>query len=85
MLSSFLARWAALPPRVRTAASCGTFAIVLVAIVAGVVAGRPHVALFATPLHAEQLAEVQDRLASWCVAFVPTADNVTVDGSRRCR
>src|SRR5665213_3706961 len=83
MLATFLSRWAALPPRIRTASTCALIGIVFVAIVAGIVAGRPHVALFATPLHAEQLAEVEDRLASWAVPFVPSADNVTVDASRR--
>lgn len=83
MLPTLLSRWGALSPRVRTATTCAAFAIVFVAVVAGIVAGRPHVALFATPLHAEQLAEVEDRLASWGVPFVPTADNVTVDASRR--
>ena len=39
--------------------------------------------LFATPLHAEQLSEVEERLASWNVAFTPTADNVVVDARRR--
>jgi len=83
MLPAVLSRWAALPPRVRAASISALFAIAFVAIVAAIVAGRPHVALFATPLHPEQLAEVQDRLASWGVAFVPTADNVTVDASHR--
>jgi flagellar M-ring protein FliF len=39
--------------------------------------------LFATPLHPEQLSEVEERLASWNVAFTPVADNVIVDTSRR--
>ncbi len=83
MLASALSRWNALSPRVRGASTFAVVAIVLVTIVVGVVAGRPHVALFATPLHAEQVAEVQERLASWNVAFVPSSDNVTVDASQR--
>jgi flagellar M-ring protein FliF len=40
-------------------------------------------ALFATPLHPEQLTEVQERLADWNVPFTPTADNVLVENRRR--
>ncbi len=42
-----------------------------------------RVELFATALHSEQLAEVQERLASWNVVFTPTADNVLVPAKRR--
>jgi flagellar M-ring protein FliF len=83
VLAPLLARWSALSPRARGASTCAAVAIAFVAIVAGIVAARPHAALFATPLHPEQLAEVEDRLASWNVAFVPSADNVTVDASQR--
>ncbi|MBV8375362.1 MAG: hypothetical protein JO302_07600, partial [Candidatus Eremiobacteraeota bacterium] len=40
-------------------------------------------ALFATPLHPEQLSEVEERLAGWNVVFTPLADNLIVDASRR--
>jgi flagellar biosynthesis/type III secretory pathway M-ring protein FliF/YscJ len=83
VFAPLLARWNALPPRVRGASTCAAAAIAFIAIVAGIVAARPRAALFATPLHSEQLAEVQDRLASWNVAFVPSADNVTVDAAQR--
>ncbi|MBC5816677.1 MAG: hypothetical protein GIW97_09060, partial [Candidatus Eremiobacteraeota bacterium] len=42
-----------------------------------------RVALFASPLRAEQLSEVQERLAEWNVAFTPSADNIAVDARRR--
>jgi flagellar biosynthesis/type III secretory pathway M-ring protein FliF/YscJ len=42
-----------------------------------------RVTLFATPLHADQLAEVQTRLAAWGIAFAPLADNVRVDPRKR--
>ena len=72
------ARWKALPIAARRwvgillgFASCA-------ALFATVVARTPQVALFATPLHAEQLREVEDRLASWNVPFTPTSQNVSV-------
>ncbi len=40
-------------------------------------------ALFAQPLHPEQLTEVEERLAGWNVPFTPAADNVIVDVARR--
>ena len=46
-------------------------------------ARAPRVPLFATPLRGEQLAEVEERLAEWNVAFTPTADNAVVDASHR--
>ena len=40
-------------------------------------------ALFATPLYADQLTEVQTRLAAWGVPYAPLADNVRVDPRKR--
>lgn len=42
-----------------------------------------RVALFATPLGADQLAEVETRLAAWRIPYAPLADNVRVDPQRR--
>jgi flagellar biosynthesis/type III secretory pathway M-ring protein FliF/YscJ len=42
-----------------------------------------RVALFATPLYADQLTEVQTRLAGWGVPYAPLADNVRVDPRKR--
>jgi flagellar M-ring protein FliF len=81
--SVLLGRLASLPPRIRAAALTG----LAVAIVCGAVglslARDTRVPLFAAPLHAEQLAEVQERLAEWSVAFTPSSDNVAVDARRR--
>ncbi len=82
-LASALGRLRAIDPRARVA-----FASVLVAVIifGGVVAsfGRvPQTALFATPLHPEQLQEIEERLAAWNVPFTPLADNVTVESRRR--
>ena len=40
-------------------------------------------ALFATPLHSEQLDEVEQRLAEWNVPFTPLIDNVLVGAAQR--
>lgn len=82
-MQAVLARWNALSSRTRLLAA-GTLAVaVALSILAGIVATRPAVALFAAPLHPEQVAEVEERLAGWNVPFVPQSDNVTVDGARR--
>lgn len=69
--------------RARAAAAAVAFAISLFATIAGIVTHAPRAALFATPLHPEQLAEVEERLAGWNVDFTPTADNVVVAVRRR--
>ncbi len=40
-------------------------------------------ALFAGPVHAEQLDEVEQRLAEWDVPFTPLADNIMVNSRLR--
>lgn len=78
-----VARWNALPKAVRIVAG-GAFALVAaLSIGAGIAFHPARERLFATPLHSEQLGEVEERLASWNVAFTPTADNVVVDARRR--
>ncbi|MHB8592215.1 MAG: flagellar M-ring protein FliF C-terminal domain-containing protein [Vulcanimicrobiaceae bacterium] len=80
---AFLTRWSALPPSARIAAALGG-AVALCALAA--IAFFTHSArsaLFAGTLYPEQLAEVQEHLASWNVPFTPTADNVLVDAGRR--
>ncbi|MBV8727588.1 MAG: hypothetical protein JO233_07365 [Candidatus Eremiobacteraeota bacterium] len=42
-----------------------------------------QVPLFAVPLHAEQLDEVEQRLAEWSVPFAPVTDNILVDAKQR--
>ncbi len=82
-LASLATRWRALPAGARVAASVAAFALAVLGLIAGIAARAPHAPLFATPLHAEQLAEVEERLAGWGVAFTPTADNVVVATGRR--
>lgn len=72
-----------LPRSVRTALAAGGFAAVALSVAIGIASHPSREALFASPLHPEQLAEVQERLASWNVSFTPTADNVIVETSHR--
>jgi flagellar M-ring protein FliF len=59
---------------------CAVVAGVLAVAAIGFYASRDtRVALFATPLRAEQLAEVEQRLAAWNVPHAATSDNVLVD------
>ncbi len=78
-----VARFAALPSRAKLVAAAAL--LVLCALVgAGVLATRdPRVPLFATPLRADQLAEVETRLAAWRIPYAPLADNVRVEPHRR--
>jgi flagellar M-ring protein FliF len=78
-----LNRWNALPKAIRTVAIATAVVLVAASAWGGIAAHPPRSQLFATPLHSEQLAEVEERLAGWNVAFAPGADNVVVDTSRR--
>lgn len=81
--SALLGRLASVPPRIR-AGALAAFALLMVCGAIGLCLARDtRVALFAAPLHADQLAEVQERLAEWSVAFTPSADNVAVEARRR--
>jgi flagellar biosynthesis/type III secretory pathway M-ring protein FliF/YscJ len=77
------ARLGALPSRIKAGLFAG-FVAAIVALGLGVTATRDvRVALFATPLYADQLTEVQTRLAGWGVPYAPLADNVRVDPRKR--
>src|ERR1700677_2813313 len=78
-----LARLGALPLRIKAGLLAG-FVAVVAALGWGVTATRDErVALFATPLYADQLTEVQTRLAGWGVPYAPLSDNVRVDPRKR--
>jgi flagellar M-ring protein FliF len=78
-----LARFGALPPRFKAGLFAGVV-LLIVALALGVNVTRDaRVALFATPLYADQLTEVQTRLAGWGVPYAPLADNVRVDPRKR--
>src|SRR5260370_5177225 len=81
--ATFMQRLRALPPRARLAALLALVAIVAAGALAATVARDARVALFATPLRPDQLAEVEQRLAAWSVPHATTNDNVRVDPGKR--
>jgi flagellar biosynthesis/type III secretory pathway M-ring protein FliF/YscJ len=82
-VASAASRWNALSKGIRIVAVAFAAAIVAATLVLEIVAHPARVALFATPLHSEQVGEVEERLAAWNVAFTPSADNIVVDAARR--
>ncbi len=82
-VAPYVARLRAASPRSRALA--GAIAVLLLAAAAvGFAASRDtRVTLFATPLRAEQLAEVEQRLAAWNVPHATSGDNVLVDRAKR--
>ncbi len=82
-IDTLLRRAAALPVAIRIGALAALALAIVLSIGAAIVANPSRTALFAQPLHPEQLAEVEDRLAQWNVPFTPSADNVIVDTPRR--
>src|SRR5581483_6431691 len=81
--NSIMTQWRTVPAGIKMAIGCVFIAVLGTAIVVAIVSQRPHGLLFASPLHVEQLSEVEERLAEWNEPFTPTADNVIVDASRR--
>jgi len=78
-----IARWNALPARAKRVALGAVFVLAVVTGVETMLSHPARNALFAAPLHPEQLEEVQERLAAWNVSFTPSSDNVFVDAKRR--
>ena len=78
-----LDRWKSLPRTVRIAAGFAASCAIVLSIVSTMLAHPQRVALFSSSLHAEQLTEVEERLASWNVPFAPSSDNVLVESKRR--
>ncbi len=58
-------------------------AVLLMAAVFAKMTRDSRVGLFANGLQADQLSEVEERLAGWNIAFTPTADNVLVAAKQR--
>jgi len=77
------ARLAALPSRAKLAAAVTVLVLCALLGITLLASRDARVALFATPLRADQLAEVETRLAAWRVPYAPLADNVRVDPQRR--
>jgi flagellar M-ring protein FliF len=82
-LATVLARLRGAPPRAR---AFGALAFVLLALCGALgfaLSRDARVALFATPLRADQLAEVEQRLAAWNVPYAAASDNVRVERAKR--
>ena len=77
------AAFMALAPRIRAAALVVVALAIVVPAVVFVGARDARVPLFATPLYADQLTDVETRLAGWRVAYAPLADNVRIDPRAR--
>lgn len=82
-VTAFFARWSALSHGVRRGIAAIAFAAVALSITIGIVGHPSRSTLFATPLRADQLSEVQEQLATWNVPFTPSSDNVYVETKRR--
>lgn len=82
-IAPLIARALAAPSKVKFLYAA--IAVLALALAAGGLAATrdTRVALFATPLAPEQVAEVQTQLAAWNIAFAPTADNVRVAAAKR--
>lgn len=77
------ARLRALSPRAKVLAGAALLGLAAVGAFGFGAARDTRVALFATPLRADQLAEVETRLAAWSVPYAAGADNVRVERGRR--
>ncbi len=78
-----LARVRAFSPRARAAALLSIVALLGCGAFGAFAARDTRVALFATPLRPDQLAEVEQRLAAWNVPFASASDNVRVERAKR--
>ncbi|HEX5274451.1 MAG TPA: flagellar M-ring protein FliF C-terminal domain-containing protein [Candidatus Rubrimentiphilum sp.] len=75
--------WNRLPRGARPAALSVLAIVVVISIVWAVATHSQQVPLFSSALHAEQLSEIEERLAGWNVPFTPVTDNILVQASRR--
>ncbi|TAM92438.1 hypothetical protein EPN42_01065 [bacterium] len=82
-LTAVLASWNQRSPRLRAAVAVLCTLALAAAIVVAFAMHDTSQPLFAAPLHAAQLAEVGDRLASWGIPFRATADGIVVPRALR--
>lgn len=81
--AALLERWRGLEARLRLGIAAAALAAVALVALTVVVSRDTRVALFANPLKADQLAEVDAQLSAWNVPFVPVHDNIRVDARHR--
>src|ERR1700681_1242702 len=82
-VEAILARLRTASPRARLLGAAGAVGLLVVGALCFAASRDTRVALFATPLRADQLAEVEQRLAAWSVPYAPGPDNLRVDRARR--
>ncbi len=82
-LAALSARWKHLPARLRAVLAGASIVALIAVAILELLAHPARVTLFAAPLYPEQVAEVEERLAAWNVAFTPLARNVVVTAGAR--
>jgi flagellar biosynthesis/type III secretory pathway M-ring protein FliF/YscJ len=82
-LEALLARILGAPFRTRMWYAAAVVAVLGLVALGATVTRDTRVALFATPLTADQLDEVQARLAAWNIPYAPGLDNVRVAAAKR--
>jgi flagellar biosynthesis/type III secretory pathway M-ring protein FliF/YscJ len=83
MNGDLLARLAAIPARTKAIAALGLAVAIGLASTAFALTRDTRVPLFASPLEADQLLEVETQLAAWNIPFAIDAANVRVERGRR--
>ncbi|MBV8298403.1 MAG: hypothetical protein JO083_02415 [Candidatus Eremiobacteraeota bacterium] len=81
--ATLLARLRGAPPRARAFGALAAGLLALCGALGFTLARDTRVALFAAPLRADQLAEVEQRLAAWNVPYAAASDNVRVENGKR--
>ncbi|MDB5073404.1 MAG: flagellar M-ring protein FliF [Candidatus Eremiobacteraeota bacterium] len=81
--AAVLARLRASSPRARLLSLVAVVVLVAAGMFGFFASRDTRVALFATPLRADQLAEVEQRLAAWNVPHAVASDNVRVERAKR--
>jgi flagellar M-ring protein FliF len=83
LVRAALERVRVLSPRARLGVVVGLLAVIALGAFGALLARDTRVALFATPLRPEQVAEVEQRLAAWSVPYAALPDNLRVERTRR--
>jgi flagellar biosynthesis/type III secretory pathway M-ring protein FliF/YscJ len=82
-IAPILAGVLAAPPKTKALYAAFLVAALALAVASFAATRDTRVALFASPLGADQLGEVQTRLAAWNVPYAPGSDNVRVAPAKR--
>jgi flagellar M-ring protein FliF len=82
-VAALFTRLQRLTPPIRIAFAAAGALVFLGAIVTGLIAKPQRVALFAEPLHSEQVTEVEEQLAGWNIPYTLRDGNVAVESKAR--